>query len=130
MGVGNWSPIARALNLELGKNELNGRIGKQCRERWNHHLMPDIKKVKDRGHVQIGLVTTSAESHIGEYNLKWCICRIRFICLSVCKLQTQLNVVIWHTYFMLHRRAKNKINFLLTFIPPLCFMSLGALVSE
>ncbi|GAX76251.1 hypothetical protein CEUSTIGMA_g3695.t1 [Chlamydomonas eustigma] len=44
MGQGNWSPIARALNAEMGKTEENGRIGKQCRERWNHHLMPDIKK--------------------------------------------------------------------------------------
>ena len=43
--MGNWSPIARALNAEMGKSDDLGRIGKQCRERWNHHLMPDIKKV-------------------------------------------------------------------------------------
>lgn len=45
-GEGNWSPIARALNEHCGKGEESGRIGKQCRERWNHHLRPDIKKVR------------------------------------------------------------------------------------
>lgn len=36
-GVGKvkWSVIA---------SKLNGRIGKQCRERWFNHLDPDIKK--------------------------------------------------------------------------------------
>ena len=43
-GEGNWSPIARALNDSTGKDESCGRIGKQCRERWNHHLRPDIRK--------------------------------------------------------------------------------------
>ncbi len=33
-GEGNWSPIARALNEAFGKTEDQGRIGKQCRERW------------------------------------------------------------------------------------------------
>jgi Myb-like DNA-binding domain len=33
-GVRKWSQIAK--NLE-------GRIGKQCRERWHNHLRPDIK---------------------------------------------------------------------------------------
>lgn len=43
-GEGNWSPIARALNEATGTSEDGGRIGKQCRERWNHHLKPDINK--------------------------------------------------------------------------------------
>lgn len=43
-GEGNWSTISRALNLKFGKTADTGRIGKQCRERWNHHLRPDIKK--------------------------------------------------------------------------------------
>ncbi|KAK9669455.1 hypothetical protein RND81_13G131400 [Saponaria officinalis] len=34
-GVTKWSQIAELLN---------GRIGKQCRERWHNHLKPDIKK--------------------------------------------------------------------------------------
>ncbi|GAB2269833.1 hypothetical protein Dimus_004750 [Dionaea muscipula] len=34
-GVRKWSQIAQLLN---------GRIGKQCRERWHNHLRPDIKK--------------------------------------------------------------------------------------
>ncbi|CAK8541236.1 unnamed protein product [Lathyrus sativus] len=34
-GTREWSRIAKFLN---------GRIGKQCRERWNNHLRPDIKK--------------------------------------------------------------------------------------
>ncbi|GFR39775.1 hypothetical protein Agub_g260, partial [Astrephomene gubernaculifera] len=43
-GEGNWSPIARALNEATGKTESTGRIGKQCRERWNHHLSPGLRK--------------------------------------------------------------------------------------
>ncbi|KAK4781910.1 hypothetical protein SAY86_016012 [Trapa natans] len=34
-GVKKWSQIAQ---------NLPGRIGKQCRERWHNHLRPDIKK--------------------------------------------------------------------------------------
>ena len=34
-GTRRWSHIARALY---------GRVGKQCRERWNNHLAPDIKR--------------------------------------------------------------------------------------
>ncbi|CAI0456192.1 unnamed protein product [Linum tenue] len=33
-GVKSWSQIA---------GKLDGRIGKQCRERWHNHLKPDIK---------------------------------------------------------------------------------------
>ncbi|KAI8464455.1 MAG: hypothetical protein J3K34DRAFT_461913 [Monoraphidium minutum] len=46
LGEGNWSMIARALNeaFDRRRPSENGRIGKQCRERWNHHLRPDIKK--------------------------------------------------------------------------------------
>jgi len=43
-GEGNWSSIARTLNGMLHKGSEDGRIGKQCRERWNHHLRPDIRK--------------------------------------------------------------------------------------
>nr|QSD99758.1 MYB family transcription factor [Melilotus albus] len=34
-GLRKWSHIAKYMK---------GRIGKQCRERWNNHLRPDIKK--------------------------------------------------------------------------------------
>ncbi|KAI5435214.1 hypothetical protein KIW84_021868 [Lathyrus oleraceus] len=34
-GVRKWSQIAE---------KLEGRVGKQCRERWQNHLKPDIKK--------------------------------------------------------------------------------------
>ncbi|EPS64534.1 hypothetical protein M569_10247 [Genlisea aurea] len=34
-GIRKWSQIAQMLE---------GRIGKQCRERWHNHLRPDIKK--------------------------------------------------------------------------------------
>jgi len=33
-GLNNWVDIAKSMN---------GRIGKQCRERWYNHLQPDIK---------------------------------------------------------------------------------------
>ncbi|XP_021734133.1 transcription factor MYB98-like [Chenopodium quinoa] len=53
-GVRKWSQIAQLLN---------GRVGKQCRERWHNHLKPNIKKddwteEEDRilinAHVEIG----------------------------------------------------------------------------
>nr|WRO64667.1 MYB transcription factor protein [Rosa persica] len=34
-GIKKWSQIAKMLN---------GRVGKQCRERWHNHLRPDIRK--------------------------------------------------------------------------------------
>ncbi|TKY63231.1 Transcription factor MYB98 [Spatholobus suberectus] len=34
-GIKKWSQIARLLN---------GRVGKQCRERWHNHLRPNIRK--------------------------------------------------------------------------------------
>ncbi|KAJ6777695.1 MYB PROTEIN-RELATED [Salix koriyanagi] len=34
-GVRNWAQIAE---------KLDGRVGKQCRERWHNHLRPEIKK--------------------------------------------------------------------------------------
>ena len=33
-GEGKWAQIAE---------KLDGRAGKQCRERWHNHLRPDIK---------------------------------------------------------------------------------------
>jgi len=36
-GARDWTGIATALS---------GRIGKQCRERWHHHLSPDVIKRK------------------------------------------------------------------------------------
>lgn len=38
-GEGNWSIIAREHNAEMGARGV-GRIGKQCRERYIHHLKP------------------------------------------------------------------------------------------
>ena len=35
LGAKKWSSIAE---------QLEGRIGKQCRERWHNHLNPDINK--------------------------------------------------------------------------------------
>ena len=34
-GPKRWSVIAQ---------QIKGRIGKQCRERWHNHLNPDVKK--------------------------------------------------------------------------------------
>lgn len=51
-GVKSWSHIAR---------QLQGRLGKQCRERWYNHLSPDINKapwsvMEDRLIVQVVFV--------------------------------------------------------------------------
>eukprot|EP00798_Chlamydomonas_sp_ICE-L_P032089 gene32089-16611_t len=42
-GAKNWTSIAERFNLDMGRDPLCGRTGKQCRERWIHHLRPDIK---------------------------------------------------------------------------------------
>jgi len=56
-GTSRWSYIARALY---------GRVGKQCRERWNNHLAPDIK----RGAWSVEEEETFIQSHI-ELGNKW-----------------------------------------------------------
>ncbi|KAJ9533499.1 hypothetical protein QJQ45_026555, partial [Haematococcus lacustris] len=56
LGVGHWSPIARQLNLATGKDDSCGRIGKQCRERWNHHLRPGICKAAWSPEEELALV--------------------------------------------------------------------------
>jgi hypothetical protein len=38
----NWSLIADKLNESVASD----RTGKQCRERWQNHLRPNIKKGK------------------------------------------------------------------------------------
>ncbi|GAX75414.1 hypothetical protein CEUSTIGMA_g2858.t1 [Chlamydomonas eustigma] len=43
-GEGSWSFVAESLNSLMHKTGDVGRIGKQCRERWTHHLRPDLKK--------------------------------------------------------------------------------------
>ena len=54
---GAWTPaedeILRAKVAEYGPSKwtkissfIDGRIGKQCRERWEHHLKPDIDKTR------------------------------------------------------------------------------------
>lgn len=40
-GTKRWTFIAQKLKEEY---KINGRTGKQCRERWHNHLDPDIKK--------------------------------------------------------------------------------------
>lgn len=39
-GIKKWAKIASELNLAFN----NSRRGKNCRERWNNHLNPDINK--------------------------------------------------------------------------------------
>nr|XP_015919619.1 cyclin-D-binding Myb-like transcription factor 1 isoform X1 [Parasteatoda tepidariorum] len=53
LGPQKWTAIAK---------HLNGRIGKQCRERWHNHLNPDIKK---------SAWTVEEERLICEYHRKW-----------------------------------------------------------
>lgn len=40
-GLKKWTKIAKAIKSELG---IEGRTGKQCRERWHNHLNPEITK--------------------------------------------------------------------------------------
>ncbi|GMH21492.1 hypothetical protein Nepgr_023334 [Nepenthes gracilis] len=56
-GVRKWSQIAQILN---------GRIGKQCRERWHNHLRPDIKK--DMWSEEEDKILIDAHAEIGN---KW-----------------------------------------------------------
>ncbi|KAL6011494.1 hypothetical protein ACLOJK_001942 [Asimina triloba] len=56
-GLRKWSQIAKMLN---------GRMGKQCRERWHNHLRPNIKK--DTWTEEEDLIIIQAHSEIGN---KW-----------------------------------------------------------
>ncbi|KAG6719983.1 hypothetical protein I3842_03G035300 [Carya illinoinensis] len=56
-GTKKWSHIARMLN---------GRMGKQCRERWHNHLRPDIRK--DAWSEEEDKVLIEAHKEIGN---KW-----------------------------------------------------------
>jgi hypothetical protein len=56
-GPNNWSKIA---------SELDGRIGKQCRERWYNHLSPEINKTPWSAEEEEFLIKT--QSMIGN---KW-----------------------------------------------------------
>ena len=40
-GLKKWTKIANAIRDRLG---IDGRTGKQCRERWHNHLNPEITK--------------------------------------------------------------------------------------
>ncbi|KAB2023009.1 hypothetical protein ES319_D07G252500v1 [Gossypium barbadense] len=56
-GTKKWSQIAKMLN---------GRVGKQCRERWHNHLRPDIKK--DSWSEEEDMILIAAHKEIGN---KW-----------------------------------------------------------
>ncbi len=56
-GAKKWTLIAR---------HLNGRIGKQCRERWHNHLNPEINK-KPWTQEEDGVII---EAH-GRYGNQW-----------------------------------------------------------
>ncbi|KAG2261352.1 hypothetical protein Bca52824_068431 [Brassica carinata] len=56
-GTKKWSHIAKMLQ---------GRVGKQCRERWHNHLRPDIKK--DGWSEEEDMILISAHKEIGN---KW-----------------------------------------------------------
>lgn len=43
-GPKNWTAVADEFNSRRGYPPHSGRTGKQCRERWIHHLRPDIKR--------------------------------------------------------------------------------------
>ena len=40
-GIRQWTKVAQEMET---KYNLEGRSGKQCRERWHNHLDPDINK--------------------------------------------------------------------------------------
>ncbi len=44
LGAKNWTGCAEEFNALMGRAPASGRSGKQCRERWIHHLRPDIKR--------------------------------------------------------------------------------------
>lgn len=43
-GAKNWTIVADEFNTRMRNPDNAGRTGKQCRERWIHHLRPDIKR--------------------------------------------------------------------------------------
>jgi hypothetical protein len=57
-GPKKWSQIA---------SQLNGRTGKQCRERWHNHLNPNINKSKSWSEAEDRIIL---ESHV-QFGNKW-----------------------------------------------------------
>ncbi|KAK7385514.1 hypothetical protein VNO78_31236 [Psophocarpus tetragonolobus] len=57
-GEKKWAEIAE---------KLEGRVGKQCRERWNNHLRPDIKK--DRWSEEEERILVESHARLGN---RWC----------------------------------------------------------
>ncbi|KAI8473885.1 MAG: hypothetical protein J3K34DRAFT_518607 [Monoraphidium minutum] len=65
-GEGNWSAIARELNRVVPGHQV-GRVGKQCRERWNHHLRPNINKAAWSLEEEAALIAAHR-----RYGNRWC----------------------------------------------------------
>ncbi|XVE67900.1 hypothetical protein DITRI_Ditri09bG0025100 [Diplodiscus trichospermus] len=74
---GQWTPQEDRLLVQMVKKHgtkkwsqiasmLNGRMGKQCRERWHNHLRPDIKK--DSWSENEDMILIQAHKEIGN---KW-----------------------------------------------------------
>ncbi|KAK8607260.1 hypothetical protein V6N13_053002 [Hibiscus sabdariffa] len=74
---GQWSPQEDRILLQLVSRHgtrrwsliaklLEGRVGKQCRERWHNHLRPDIKK--DSWSEEEDMILIAAHREIGN---KW-----------------------------------------------------------
>ncbi|KAL2317508.1 hypothetical protein Fmac_031384 [Flemingia macrophylla] len=57
-GHRKWAEIAE---------KLEGRVGKQCRERWNNHLRPDIKK--DSWSEEEEMILVDSHARLGN---RWC----------------------------------------------------------
>lgn len=56
----NWAKVAE---------EMPGRTGKQCRERWLNHMKPGIVKCVSRGAAAVRVPPQSASSHSGGRQL-------------------------------------------------------------
>ena len=59
-GAQNW--------VELAKH-VEGRVGKQCRERWNNHLSPDVSKAAWTANEEAELMRVSPRRLFSEIRL-------------------------------------------------------------
>jgi len=63
-GACRWSLIATEL---LNANSAFVRVGKQCRERWNNHLCPEVKKSEWSDEEDMAIV-----QGVSELGTRWC----------------------------------------------------------
>lgn len=86
-GAARWSMIATALET--------GRVGKQCRERWNNHLCPEVKKSEFSAEEDCAIM-----QGVAVFGTRWCEI------VKAPELRGRTDNAIKNRWFSLQRKSK------------------------